>query len=404
LHANQPEPQNDSGFFYARKHMTEQQIIDHAQRLIAIRSTSDNPAGLHQAVGYIANILAAHPNITVERLEDQGVPSLLAYYGAKRPSRFDVLMNGHVDVVPAAHETQFTPVIKGDRLYGRGAYDMKTACIAMADVLIQAGHHPERPIGLQIVSDEEVGGYNGVQYHLNQGVAANFTIFGEMTDLNICNEARGLCWVEVAFKGTAAHGGYAWNGDNAIAKASDFANKLLARFPMPAEKQWCTTANIATISTGNETYNIVPSNAVVKVDFRFTSEDANFKDQASVKALIASLSPDAEVIAMPVFEPAVGTPASNPHLHHFMHAYEKVTGEATTLMRRYAGSDGRHFAARGLDSIEFGLGGADHHSEVEYVDMSTLAPFRSTLLQFLQQPVPLHPETLRANTAVVTAA
>lgn len=384
--------------------MTEQQIIEHTKHLIAIRSTADNNTGLHAAVDYISAILAEHKDITVERFTDAGIPSLLAYYGDKRPSRFDVLLNGHVDVVPAADDAQFTPVIKDNKLYGRGAYDMKMACIIMADVLIQAGHHPERPIGLQIVADEEIGGYNGVVHHFKHGVAANFTIMGEMTDLLICNEARGLCWVEVAFKGTAAHGGYAWNGDNAIAKASDFANKVLAKFPVPKEKQWCTTANIAAITTGNETYNIVPNNATVKVDFRFTAEDSHFKDAASVKAFIATLAPDAEVVDMPVFEPAVGTPATNPHLHHFMHAYEAVAGKPTTLMRRYAGSDGRHFAANGLDSIEFGLGGADHHSEVEYVDLRTIKPYRATLLEFLQTPVPLQPESLRGQPVVYTAA
>ncbi|HKX73591.1 MAG TPA: M20/M25/M40 family metallo-hydrolase [Candidatus Saccharimonadales bacterium] len=385
--------------------MTHEEIIEHSKNLVAMRSVAANQPGLHQAVNYIAAILAEHPDITVERFESNGVPSLLAYYGQQRPERFETLFNGHLDVVPAQDDSQYTPLIKEGRFYGRGVYDMKMACVAMTDAFIRYGQNHGRAFGLQIVADEEVGGYDGVCAQLDQGVAADFTIMGEMTDLGICNEARGLCWVEVNFKGTSAHGGYAWNGDNAIAKASDFTNALLARFPVPKEQQWCTTANIAAITTGNETFNIVPNDATVKVDFRFTSEDANFKDAESVKALITQIAPEAVVVDMPVFEPAVTTPESNIYLRHFMRSFESVSGDSVTLIRRYAGSDGRHFAMRGMDTIEFGLSGADHHSESEYVDLSSLQPFCDTLRAYMRSPVPTKPSSTRAHVKqVVTAA
>lgn len=385
--------------------MNQQDIIEHTKRLVAIPSTASNPQALHQAVDYIAGILAEHPGITVERFESNNVPSLLAYYGTERPARFDTILNGHVDVVPAQSDSQYVPVIKDGRFYGRGAYDMKMACIAMTDAFIRYGKNRGRAFGLQIVADEEANGRNGIQYQLAQGVAADFTILGEMTDLGICNETRGICWVEVGFKGTSAHGGYAWRGDNAVAKASDFAQTLLQRFPIPKEQQWCTTANIAAISTGNQTFNIVPDEAAVKVDFRFIPEDPHFKDEAALRALIKSAHPDAEILDIITFEPAVFVPEGNHHLRHFVATFENVTGQGAQLIRRYAASDSRHLAKYNMPAIEFGLAGGDHHSANEYVTIASLQPFRDTLHAYMQSPIPSHPPSITEEAAhVLTAA
>jgi succinyl-diaminopimelate desuccinylase len=381
--------------------MTEQEIIEHTKQLVAIRSTADNKDGLCQSINYIAKLLAPYPEITVERFESNGIPSLLAYYGKNRPKRFDTIFNGHLDVVPAQNDNQYIPIVKDGRFYGRGVYDMKMATVALTDSLIQYGKNRGRAFGLQVVADEEVGGQNGILHQLAQGVAADFTIFGEMTDLGICNETRGVCWVEVGFTGTSAHGGYAWNGVNAVSKASDFATALLAKFPIPEAQQWCSTANIAAITTGNTTFNIVPDQATVKVDFRFTPEDPHFKNRQTLDKLIASIHPDAEIINIVTFEPAVHVPATNHHLRHFVATFENVTGNKATLIRRYASGDSRHLAKYDMPGIEFGLSGADLHGENEYVELASLAPLRDTLHAYMQSPIPSNPPGMQRQTKTV---
>ncbi len=61
---------------------------------------------------------------TIERFERNGIKSALIYFGRTRPKEFKVLLNGHLDVVPGKKEA-YTPKIKGNRLYGVGAMDMK---------------------------------------------------------------------------------------------------------------------------------------------------------------------------------------------------------------------------------------------------------------------------------------
>lgn len=370
-------------FIFTSKYMTQQERIEKALQFTAIRSTADNKTGLHEAVNFIAAQLMVHPGITIERFESEGMPSLLAYYGTVRPSTFDVLLNGHVDVVPGKPE-QFEPYVQENKLYGRGVYDMKMATLLMTEAFIESGNIPEHSIGLQIASDEEVGGYNGTAYQLRQGVQAKFVITGEMTNLGICNEARGLCWVEVAFHGKNAHGGYAWDGSNAIIKANKFINALLAKYPEPTEPQWLTTASVAQLTTTNKTYNIVPDDATVKIDFRFTKEDDHFKNVDSVKALIASLDAHAQITDIFVCDPAVSVDKSNPYLQALLKAYTRAAHKEASLVRRYAASDGRHFARYNVPSVEFGLSGAEHHGKNEHINLTSMAPFYDTLITFLQ--------------------
>jgi succinyl-diaminopimelate desuccinylase len=362
--------------------MTHEQLINIAKRLIAIQSTADNPAGLQEAVGVIAALLEGQPGITIERFERNNTPSLLAYYGDSRPQRFDVLLNGHVDVVPAKPE-QFMPRLDNNNLYGRGGYDMKVAALVMTDLFREIGGASPLKIGLQIVSDEEIGGFDGARLQLEQGVTADFAVIGEMTNLGICTETRGLCWVEIAFDGTEAHGGYLWHGNNAIVKASDFAQAILTKFPVPAHEQWATTANIAAITTSNDTYNKVPGQATVKIDFRFIPEDELFVSKESITSFFRRIDPTARIVDFAVYDPGVRIDITNPYLQHLAGAFRQANGESAQLIRRYAASDARNLAAHGIPCAEFGLSGGHHHSDQEYIDLRSVTPFRETLRRFL---------------------
>src|SRR5690348_13619079 len=95
--------------------------------LIAIRSTAERPGELGRALELV--IGEAGTGFDVRRFESNGKPSaLLTPRGADGELR--VIFNAHLDVVPADDE-QFVPRRDGDRLYGRGAHDMKAAALVM---------------------------------------------------------------------------------------------------------------------------------------------------------------------------------------------------------------------------------------------------------------------------------
>lgn len=364
--------------------MSQDKIIKMAQKLIAIPSTADNLPALQDAINFISNYLSKTKNITVEKYESKGKPSILAYAGAKRPKKFTILLNGHIDVVPSKPQGYLARV-EGDKLYGRGAYDMKLAAVIMAVVFAENAQTAPKTIGLQIVTDEEVGGFDGAYHQLKQGIPkADIIIAGEMTDLQICNETRGICWAEVNFIGTKAHSAYAWDGKNALASANDFVQQLLKIMPVPNKTSWTTTANISAISTSNTVYNLVPDDAQVCIDFRFTPEDTRFASRKSVCKFIKSIAPNAECAKIKLMSPAVEVLPTNPALRGLMNAFQKATSREPELIKRYGSSDARHYAEFGQNCIEFGLSGHGLHSDNEYALISSIAPFKSTLETFIQ--------------------
>jgi succinyl-diaminopimelate desuccinylase len=95
------------------------------ERLITYdTSTAD---GIRSAAGFVKGWLEAR-DIAVETAMNNGLPVLAATVGAEKGPT--VVLHGHLDVVPAEPE-QFEPHVDGDRLFGRGSYDMKGGLASM---------------------------------------------------------------------------------------------------------------------------------------------------------------------------------------------------------------------------------------------------------------------------------
>lgn len=364
-------------------------ITETIKQLVAIPSTADNPDALMRAVDFMATFVMTHvDDVTVERFEQNGKPSFLAYRGTARPQKFDVLLNAHLDVVPGAPE-QFAASEKDGKLYGRGAFDMKAAAVVETLVFCELVHSLPFELGLQIVSDEEIGGFDCALLQIEQGVRADFIVTGEHTfgPNVIYTAARGLAWAEIAFKGKTAHGGYPWHGENALVAANAYIQRVLERYPTPTEETWATSVNVASIHTTNSTFNAVPDNAVVRLDFRFTPEAHEFDNVTSFKQLLRSFDPDIEILDVPVYDGAMSVAHDNPYLQALVRALERTSGMPVQFEHRYAGGDSRHFAKVGGRAVEFGLTGGHMHGSEEYVNIAAINNYRTTLRRFLAEDI-----------------
>ena len=138
-----------------------------------------------------------------------------------------VHFNSHTDVVEVGHgwtRDPFGGAVEGDRIYGRGACDMKgglAASIIAAEAFraVYPGHRGA--VEISATADEESGGYGGVAYLAEHGYFAasrvDHVIIPEPLHKDrICLGHRGVWWAEIETMGRIAHGSMPFLGDSAI--------------------------------------------------------------------------------------------------------------------------------------------------------------------------------------------
>src|SRR5947207_6411150 len=163
-----------------------------AERLITYdTSTLD---GLRAAAGFVKGWLESR-DVDVRDRDHEGLPVILADVGAPEGSGGPtVVLHGHLDVVPGAPE-QFQPRIEGDRLYGRGAYDMKGGLAAMMCATRDLMSQEEVRVHFVCVCDEESeeDQNRGSDYVVQElKVLGDFVMTGEPTDMQIGVQAKGV--------------------------------------------------------------------------------------------------------------------------------------------------------------------------------------------------------------------
>ena len=180
------------------------QILKLTKQLMAIQTTKDNKKGLDAALELVRKEL--RDDFVIEEFENEGVKSILVHNAKQGTKKFKVILNGHVDVI-AASQKQFTTFEKNGKLFGRGSYDMKAALAAMTFVFKNTAKKLSDPIAFQVVTDEEIGGFNGVVHQIKQGLRSDFVIVGDCgSDLNIIDKAKGILWLKLHAEGIKAHG------------------------------------------------------------------------------------------------------------------------------------------------------------------------------------------------------
>ncbi|MFI6072176.1 M20 family metallopeptidase [Actinoplanes sp. NPDC051343] len=349
-------------------------MTDALLRLLAIRSTAGRPEDLRRALDLVLGVVG--PGFTVERFESGGKPSALLYPGPERP-HFRVLFNGHLDVVPGSAE-QFRPRRAGPFLYARGAHDMKAAALVLAEVFRDTARRLPFPLGLQLVTDEEVGGYDGTAH---QEVDADFVLIGEQSGLRVVAESKGILQVRLVARGRSAHAAYPWLGSNALVALQAGVGAVLARYPTPEAEVWRTTVNLARIETGNRAVNQVPAEATAWLDVRFPPDDPDFAGR-SKEAIAARLR---ELSGLEVVVDSLGAPHSADPSSADVRRLQEAAGSPGTLLRKHGAADGRFYSARGIDAVIFGPGGAGQHGPDEHLDLRTLEPYREELIDFLRR-------------------
>ena len=224
-----------------------------------------------------------------------GRPSLVAVSPGPTAAT-TVVLNGHVDTVGVAGMTDpFTPRVEGNRLYGRGAADMKggvAAMVAAAEQLARAGA-PTRTV-LALVADEEdasLGSEAVIEALLALGVAPDLCLIAEPTDLALCRSLRGFGIVRVDFTGRAAHSSQPDLGVNAVTHLGRLLHAVDERRP---QVRAAGGDLMVAVARGGSSPFVVPDSAECWVELR-TAPDA--KGSSALDEVEALMDDDWQAVA-----------------------------------------------------------------------------------------------------------
>jgi succinyl-diaminopimelate desuccinylase len=361
-----------------------------ARDLIRCRSVTPEEGG---ALAYLQNTLATagfavyRPTFTEPGTAP--VENLYARIGTERPN---LMFAGHTDVVPPGDENAwrhppFGGEVAGDKLYGRGAVDMKggIACFVAAalDHLAANGGKPKRgSLSLLITGDEESVAVNGtiklLKWAAERGEAFDHCMLGEPSNVEVVGDTikagrRGSLNGTLTVTGRQGHVAYPDRADNPIRGLTALITALQAPLDNGSAHFEPSHLEFTSVDVGNPTVNLIPGQARARFNIRHN----DCHSQAELKALIerraqaAAVGPARFSFEWQPSNADVFVTKPGPFTDLAVSAIAEVTGRTPKLSTSGGTSDAR-FIKDYCPVLEFGLVGQTMHQVDECAPIGDL--------------------------------
>jgi len=367
--------------------------LELAKQLIARRSVTPEDAGCLNLLQGLLEPLG----FQCEKSSRNGVDNLWARRGTSSPL---VCFAGHTDVVPtgplnAWTSDPFTPTIRDGALFGRGASDMKTSLAAFVVALAAfVKEHPDHPGSLAVLftSDEEGPAVDGtvqvVEALKARGEKLDYCIVGEPTAVAktgdmIKNGRRGSLSGVLTVKGVQGHVAYPHLAKNPVHEvAAAIAELAKTEWDQGNEYFPPTTWQISNFNAGTGANNVIPGDAHVKFNFRFSTASTVESLETRVVGIL-----DRHGVPYELAWSYDGRPfltKKGDLVDAIARAIKTVTGIDTELSTSGGTSDGRFIADICPQVVECGPPNATIHKINECIKLEDLEPLPKIYLQTLK--------------------
>ena len=333
---------------------------------------------------------AGRPNVTGKRAGAGGGRSLI--------------VNGHIDVVSPEPVSAWThdpwgAEIVDDKLYGRGAYDMKSG-VALNLFLARLLHDLDIPLRgdltLHSVIEEECTGNGALAASLRDH--ADGCIVTEPHFTAYTRAHLGVIWFRVSVEGKSAHAGHAWQGVNAIVKMAPIVLALRDLneamndevHPLWEGIHHPINLNVGVIE-GGDWPSTVPGACELRCRVSFfpsmTVEQLKARIESTIKAAADQdewLREHPPVVTYDGFQTnGVILDDKSDLVAVLQSANEAVTGQRLDANIATAVNDMRYYLFAGVPATCYGAGGGNAHAADEWLDLTTMAPAAKVLAKFI---------------------
>ena len=292
-----------------------------------------------------------------------------------------LLLCGHYDTVTVEGMADpHTPRLDGDRLHGRGAYDMKAglaAALVACRELAQSGLAGD--VVVAAVADEEHSsiGIQEVIGRLLAGPAIDAAIVTEPTEFELVVAHKGFVWSEVEVRGKAAHGSRPHLGVDAIAKTGPILtalDRLDERLDERRDPLLSRASVHASTIEGGEELSSYPARCTVGIERRTLPGETAATVAAELESLLRACRAEDPKLQASQRTRLVREPFEIPTDHELVElvrdAAAPVLGAPPPIARAGYWTDAAFIAAAGIPTIVFGPSGEGAHAAEEWVSVS----------------------------------
>jgi succinyl-diaminopimelate desuccinylase len=374
------------------------QTLQLAEQLISRPSVTPDDAGCQQILGERLAALGFSLETIESGPADFRVTNLWA---VRRPAGASasktLVFAGHTDVVPTGPIDQwsshpFTPTHRDGKLYGRGACDMKTsvaAFVVAVEEFLQATPDPRLTLALLLTSDEEGPAVDGTVVVCNtlaaRGEVLDYCIVGEPTAVERCgdmikNGRRGTMSGRLTVKGVQGHIAYPHLAKNPVHSVAPALAELVAINAVggwDAGNAWFqpTSWQISNFHAGTGASNVIPGNAVIDFNFRFSTESTPESLQQRVHAVLDAHGVDYTLAWTIGGLPFLTTPGEL--VTAVQAAIADETGIVTELSTSGGTSDARFIAKICQQVVELGPVNASIHKIDEHIAVAEIETLKN---------------------------
>jgi len=366
-------------------------VVDLLAHLVAIDSVNPAlvPGGAGEAeIAAFVGAWSTDAGLANDVVESSpGRPSLIVRAHGRGGGR-TLLLCGHLDTVGVEGMTDpLVPRRHGDRLHGRGAYDMKAGLAAALVACREAASLDlAGDVVVAAVADEEHASL-GVQDVLAL-VSADAAVVTEPTEMALVIAHRGFVWSEVEVQGRAAHGSRPHLGIDAIVKTGPILTALGALDARLHERSHPLLGRPsvhASLIEGGEELSTYPARCVVGIERRTLPGESARDVEAELEDLLAACRADDDALVASQRTLLVREPFEIPREAEIVSlvsdAVEATLGAPPAIEGASYWADAAFIAAAGIPTVMFGPGGAGAHEREEWVGLSDTVHVTQVLVE-----------------------
>ncbi|GAC1349149.1 MAG: ArgE/DapE family deacylase [Ktedonobacteraceae bacterium] len=366
------------------------------RQLVAINSVNPDLVPDGPGEGEIARFVASwleSAGLEIELDEPEpGRPNVIGVVRGSGGGR-SLMLNAHMDTVGVAGMVRpHEPLITGNRLYGRGAYDMKGGLTSIMVAAARAKHLNLRgDVIVTAVSDEEYASIGTAS--VVKRWRADAAIVTEPTGLDVCIAHKGFVWLEVETMGTAAHGSLPELGVDAIVKMGkvlveleELDRSLRAHPSHPLLRSGSVHASLIEGGLELSTY---PDHCKLSVERRTVPGETRESVEAEIQAIfnrIAASDPDFRATLRITLVREPFEIREDEQIVRFVRQHTKTLLEHEPAIVSATGwMDSALLSAAGIPAVIIGPGGEGAHAVVEWSNLEQVEQCANILLNVIEE-------------------